>query len=147
MPKYASVTEAHELQQHGHAYIDVRSTAEYAQGHPAGSVNVPLLEPDEGTGQMAPNPDFIRVIQASFPPDSKLLVGCMVGGRSMRAAQMLEAFGFADVTNVKGGFAGARDPLGGLVDAGWLEAGLPVSDGAADGQSYRDLLTKADADS
>ena len=30
----------------------------------------------------------------------------------MRAAQMLETFGFTDVTNVKGGFGGARDPMG-----------------------------------
>ena len=116
MPRQLSVTEAHQLIQQGHVYVDVRSTMEFEQAHPAGAVNVPLLEPDDVTGQMQPNPDFMRVMQGSFPPDARLLVGCQVGGRSMRAAQMLEAFGFSDVSNVRGGFGGvARSderPLG-----------------------------------
>ena len=41
--------------------------AEFDSGHPAGAVNVPLFEPDEDTGQMTPNPDFVRVMQATFP--------------------------------------------------------------------------------
>ena len=35
-----------------------------------GAVNVPLLEPDEDTGVMLPNPDFVRVIKATFPPEA-----------------------------------------------------------------------------
>lgn len=147
MPKDVSVTEARALQQQGHVYVDVRSTGEFAQGHPAGAVNVPLLEPDEDTGQMAPNPDFVRVMQANFPRDSRLLVGCMVGGRSMRAAQMLEAFGYGDVTNVRGGYGGARDPVGRPIDPGWAESDLPVEAGEPDGRAFRDLLARADQDS
>ena len=147
MPKHVSVQEAHDLQQQGHVYLDVRSTGEFEQGHPAGAVNVPLLEPVERTGQMAQNPDFVRVMQASFPPSTQLLVGCMVGSRSMRAAQILEAFGFADVSNVQGGFGGARDPMGQTVDPGWADAGLPVESGNPEGRGFGDLLTKADGGS
>jgi rhodanese-related sulfurtransferase len=146
MPKHVSVTDARRLQEEGYTYVDVRSTREFAAGHPAGAVNVPLIEPDEDTGQMMPNPDFVRVMQAIFPPDAKLLIGCQVGGRSMRAAQMLESFGFADVSNVRGGFAGMRDPMGRSIDPGWVESELPVEEDQPAGRSYADLAARADAD-
>jgi rhodanese-related sulfurtransferase len=144
MPKHASVTEAIALQESGSTYVDVRSQAEFERGHPAGAVNVPLLDHDPETGQMMPNPDFVRVMQANFAPDTPLLLGCQVGGRSMRAAQMLEAFGFSDVTNVKGGFAGLRDPMGRTVDPGWLESGLPTEEGIPDDRGYDALAAKAE---
>ena len=144
MPKHVSVADARTLQQQGSTYVDVRSTKEFAAGHPDGAFNVPLLEHDPDTGQMAPNPDFIRVMQASFPADAPLLLGCQAGGRSMRAAQMLESFGFGDVANVKGGFGGAKDPLGRTIDPGWVESDLPVEPGQPAGRSYRDLAAKAD---
>ena len=145
MPKNVSVSEARALQEAGATYVDVRSSAEYAAGHPAGAVNVPLLERDEVTGQMQPNPDFARVMQANFASNAKLLIGCQVGGRSARAAQMLEEFGFADVTNVAGGYGGSRDPLGRVLDPGWLESALPVETDPPKGQAYQELLAKADA--
>ena len=141
--RHVSVTEAHDLQQQGSIYVDVRSTREFSQGHPSGSVNVPLLEPDERTGQMTPNPDFVRVMQANFAHDAKLLIGCQMGGRSMRAAQVLDTVGFAGVVNVRGGYGGAHDPNGRIIEAGWAEAGLPVDDSPAEGAAYRDLLAKA----
>ena len=67
--RHVSVAEAHELQQQGSIYLDVRSTWEFLDGHPAGAMNVPLLEPDEQTGQMLPNPDFMRVVQANLRQD------------------------------------------------------------------------------
>ena len=143
MVKHVSVSEAHQLQQNGSTFVDVRSQAEYEQGHAAGAVNVPLIDRDPGSGQMMANPDFVRVMQANFAPDTKLLLGCQVGGRSMRASQMLAAFGFTDVSNVRGGFAGMRDPMGRPVDPGWLDAGLPVESGAPAGQRYMDLAAKA----
>jgi rhodanese-related sulfurtransferase len=145
MPTHVSVTEAQSLQAQDHTYVDVRSTGEFAAGHPSGAVNVPLLEPDPDTGQMTPNPDFVRVMQANFPPDARLLIGCMVGGRSQRAAQMLEAFGYSNVSNVRGGFGGARDVMGQPIDPGWEESGLPVEAGEPDGRSFQALLAKADA--
>lgn len=147
MAKQVNVTEASELQTKGHTYVDVRSTEEFALGHPDGAFNVPLLEPDGATGQMMPNPDFVRVMQASFPSDAKLLIGCQMGGRSMRAAQMLDSFGFTDVSNVRGGFGGARDPMTGrVVDSGWADSGLPIEDGQPAERSWDALLRKADSD-
>ncbi len=145
MPRNVSVTEAHTLQTGGHTYVDVRSSREYAAGHPAGAVNVPLLDADPDTGQMAPNPDFMRVMQANCPADAPLLIGCQVGGRSARAAQMLEALGFTNVANVAGGYGGARDPMSGRTMApGWAESGLPVESASPAGMSYDDLLGRAD---
>lgn len=141
--KHASVTEAHQLQASGATYVDVRSTGEFAAGHPEGAVNVPLLEQDD-RGQRAQNPDFLRVMKAAFPADARLLVGCQAGMRSLKASQMLETFGFTDVTNVRGGFGGARDQSGALVEPGWAGSHLPVATGADGAASYDALLDKAD---
>ena len=141
--KHATVNEAHQLQQDGSTYVDVRSTREFNAGHPEGAVNVPLLEPDE-SGQMVQNPDFLHVMKASFPADSKLLIGCQAGMRSMKAAQMLETFGFTDVTNVRGGFGGARDQSGAVVEPGWTTAGLPVEMDAPADRQYETLLERSD---
>lgn len=140
---HASVTEAHQKQRDGYTYVDVRSTREFESGHPAGAVNVPLLEHDD-SGQMAPNPDFVRVMKASFAPDAKLLLGCQAGMRSLKASQMLESFGFTDVTNVRGGWGGARDHSGAVLEPGWSTAGLPVETETPDDRTYEALLVKAD---
>src|SRR4029079_5353065 len=55
-------------------YVDVRSTAEYTQGHAPGSINVPLAEMDPMRG-MTPNPDFVQVMSKLFPADRQLIVG------------------------------------------------------------------------
>jgi rhodanese-related sulfurtransferase len=144
MPKQTSVTDAKKLQESGYTYVDVRSSAEFANGHPEGAVNVPLMERDD-FGQMMPNPDFVRVMRANFPSDAKILVGCQVGGRSSRAAQMLESFGYTDVTNVRGGFGGMKDPSGRTIDPGWAESNLPIERDQPAGRSYRDLAAKADS--
>ena len=141
--KHASVTEAHQKQQEGHVYVDVRSTREFASGHPAGAVNVPLLEHDD-SGQMTQNPDFLRVMKASFEPGTRLLVGCQAGMRSLKAAQMLETFGFTDVTNVRGGWGGARDQSGAVLEPGWSTSNLPTETDAPDDRTYEALLVKAD---
>lgn len=143
-PTNVSVTEARELQQQGYVYVDVRSTGEFDGGHPDAAVNVPLIEPDPDTGQPSPNPDFVRVLAGLFGTDARLLVGCQVGGRSARATQMLRAMGFTNVVNVRGGFAGMRDPMGRTVDQGWTDAGLPVETGQPDGRAYADLAAKVD---
>ena len=141
--KNVTAAEAYALQKKGHTYVDIRSSAEFESGHPAGALNVPLIEQDEESGMMLPNPDFVRVMQANFAPDAKLLVGCQSGGRSARAAQILATFGFADVSNVTGGFGGARDPMSGrMVDPGWAGSGLPVETDTPPGHGYRDLAAK-----
>ena len=145
--KQIDVRQAHELQSNnGYTYVDVRSVPEYDKGHPAGAHHVPLLHFDAASGRMVPNPDFLRVMQANFPTDAKLLIGCQVGGRSSQAAQILESAGYADLSNVMGGFGGARDPATGQVHAeGWIHAALPVETDATPDGSYADLQQNANA--
>jgi rhodanese-related sulfurtransferase len=143
--KHVSVKDAHASQSHGAVYVDVRSIPEFAEGHPQGAVNVPLLHLDERSGQLMPNRDFLPIMKANFGLDAPLLIGCKVGGRSAQAAQMLVDSGFADVTNVLGGFHGARDPFTGVVRAeGWTQANLPVEPEPAPGTSYRELSAKSE---
>ncbi len=141
--KHVSVTEAHQLQAAGSVYVDVRSTREFQGGHPAGAVNVPLLEADH-RGQMIQNPDFLRVMKATFPTATPLLIGCQAGMRSLKASQMLETFGFTDVTNVRGGFGGARNQSGALLEPGWATSNLPVETETDASRTYDALLAKAD---
>jgi rhodanese-related sulfurtransferase len=142
--KNVTVREAHLKQAEGYTYVDVRSVPEFAQAHPTGAVNVPLLHRDERTGQMLPNQEFVQVMQANFPSDAKLLIGCQVGGRSSQAAQVLAASGFSNVSNVLGGFGGARDQFTGAVRAeGWAPAGQPVEPEQAPGASYEQLRAKS----
>jgi rhodanese-related sulfurtransferase len=110
------------VQHPGAIYLDVRSEAEFAQGHPAGAINIPVFF-IKGPGQMEPNPEFIAVAEAAIAKDTRLVVGCLSGGRSQRACEMLEAAGYTDLSNMRGGFGGARDA--GVT--GWRDAGLPVS--------------------
>ena len=143
--KHVGVQDARKLQtDEGYTYVDVRSTPEYDGGHPAGALNVPLLHLDPATRQMQPNLDFLAVFKATQAADAKLLIGCQMGGRSQRAAEILAAAGYTDVSNVLGGFGGARDPAtGAVVHEGWAEAGLPVETGATPGCSYDELRAKA----
>ena len=144
--RHVGVKDAHTLQTDGgHTYVDVRSTPEYDRGHPAGALNVPLLHHDPATGQMRPNPDFLAVFQATQAADARLLIGCQMGGRSARAAEMLAAAGYANVSNVAGGFGGARDrATGRVLHEGWAEAGLPVETAATPGGSYEELRARAE---
>ena len=142
--KQVDVRRAHELQSNdGYTYIDVRSVPEYEKGHPTGAHNVPLLHFDSSSGRMQPNQEFLRVVQANYPPETKLLIGCQVGGRSSQAAQLLAASGYSDVSNVVEGFGGARDRATGQVLAeGWLQANLPVETEGTPDATYTDLQQK-----
>ena len=122
-------------------YIDVRTEREFANGHPAGAVNIPVAFPDPARGMMA-NPDFVKVVEANFPHDKKVIVGCQAGPRSTAAARMLDQAGFQDVSNMLGGFGGMRDQMGTVVAPGWAEAGLPVSSENGEGVSYASLKLK-----
>jgi rhodanese-related sulfurtransferase len=126
------------MERQGYLYVDVRSVPEFQAGHPEGAYNVPLL--DMGPAGMAPNPDFLEVMQRAFPKDAKLVLGCRAGGRSARAADMLESVGFTDVLDQRAGFEGAPNPMTGRVaEPGWRPAGLPVARDAAPGRDYQAL--------
>jgi rhodanese-related sulfurtransferase len=129
------------LQQNPDAiYVDVRTEEEFAQGHPTGAINLPVvfLKP---AAAPQPNPSFLDVAQKVLPQNKKLVVGCMAGGRSQRACEILEQAGYTDLINVRGGFGGARGAGGEIVVVGWRDAGLPVSRESGD-SSYRSLCEK-----
>ena len=130
---------AQRLMNRGDRYIDVRTEPEFANGHPVGAVNIPVAIPDPSTGQMAMNPDFVAVVEAHFPKDARIIVGCQSGMRSQRAAELLAHAGYANVINMQGGFGGARDQMGRTVTPGWSELGLPVSTDCAPENSYAGL--------
>jgi len=108
------------------AYVDVRTTQEFQAGHVPGAANIPVMIPDPSSGRMTPNPNFVQAMETAFPKSKKLILGCQAGGRSQYAADLLDKAGFTDVSNMQGGFGGAKDPLGRVVAAGWLQCNLPV---------------------
>ena len=71
-------------------YIDVRTEREFANGHPPGAVNIPVAFPDPARGMMV-NSDFVRVVEANFPHDKKIIVGCQAGPRSTAAGLLQQA--------------------------------------------------------
>jgi rhodanese-related sulfurtransferase len=122
-------------------YLDVRTEAEFAAGHPSGAINIPVVFM-KGPGKMEVNLDFLEVAEKVIAHDKKLVVGCMAGGRSQRACEMLEDAGYSDLTNVVGGFGGQRDSAGQVVVPGWKDAGLPVTTEVGDA-SYQAQRKKA----
>jgi rhodanese-related sulfurtransferase len=122
-------------------YLDVRSIPEYEQGHPVGSINIPLMHFQPGMG-MVPNEDFVRVVETNLPKDATLIVGCKTGGRSSRACEILAQLGYSNLTNVRGGFVGAMDNAGRIVEPGWSLLNLPVASGTGDDASYEKLASK-----
>ncbi|HEX2228127.1 MAG TPA: rhodanese-like domain-containing protein [Candidatus Binatia bacterium] len=123
-------------------YIDVRSEREFANGHPAGAVNIPVAFPDPTRGMMM-NTDFVKVVEANFPKNKMLVVGCQAGPRANTACGLLQGAGYQQIANVLGGFGGIRDPLGNMVAPGWANSGLPVSQDNGEGVSYASLAAKA----
>ena len=80
--------------------IDVRENAEFAGGRVAGAKSLPLGELEKRLSEL----DRIRPVY----------VMCRTGRRSSEAQKKLTARGFADVTNVAGGFEA------------WKKEGLPT---------------------
>jgi rhodanese-related sulfurtransferase len=132
--KRVSPHEARELiEKQGYVYVDVRSVPEFEAGHPEGAYNVPLahLSPQG----MAPNTDFLTVMQKNFPKDAKIVVGCKSGGRSLQAATLLLSTGYTDVIDQRAGFMGSNEP-------GWLPKGLPTATKASPNHTYVELSGK-----
>lgn len=69
------------------AVIDVRTPAEYAEGHLDGAVNMDVSDP--GFDAQA----------ATLDPDAAYIVYCRSGNRSAQAVARLTALGFTDVTD------------------------------------------------
>ncbi len=124
----------------GYVYLDVRSIPEFDAGHPAGAYNIPLMHATPSG--MRPNGEFLPVVAAIFPKDTKLVIGCKTGGRSLRAAQGLLDAGYVTVVDQRAGFQGTRDPFGQAKEAGWQGAGLDVAVDAEQGRAYEALLAR-----
>ena len=143
--KQITPPEAHEIMAKDGAviYLDVRTVPEFTAGHPQQGINIPVVFFDQATQQPVPNPDFLLAVEANIPKDAKVIVGCQVGGRSQRAAELMAQAGYADVSNMQGGFGGSRDQTGRTIVSGWQESGLPVSTDNGEGVSYASLAAKA----
>ena len=122
-------------------YIDVRTVREFSAGHPRGAVNIPVAFPDPARG-MVMNKGFTSVVEAHFPKDKKIIVGCQAGPRSTAAVRLLQEAGYPDVANMVGGFGGMRDPFGSVIAPGWSSLDLPVSQENGEGVSYESLAAK-----
>lgn len=143
--KQITPAEAKRLIDEGHPYVDVRTEREFAAGHPAGAVNIPVLLPDE-TGRLSQlNQEFVPVLAASFPKGTLIVLGCQSGRRSQRAAELLAQAGYEDVKNMRGGFGGGRDASTGESVVGWAGAGLPVSTESDETNTYTALKKRSGA--
>jgi len=80
--------------------VDVRSANEWAGGHIAGAVHVPL--------------GYLAERCRSLPAGKPLVMQCQSGARSAIATSLLERLGFSGVINLDGGYAD------------WATAGLPI---------------------
>jgi rhodanese-related sulfurtransferase len=138
--KRISPEEARDLMdKEGYVYLDVRSVPEFAAGHPTGAYNIPLL--DMGPAGMSPNPNFLAVAEKSFPRDARLVVGCKAGGRSAKAAALLEQAGFTNLVDQRAGYDGAPLPTG-SGEPGWRPKGLPTSTESAPDRTYDGLKAR-----
>ena len=82
-----------------HQLIDVRTPAEYATGHIAGSINIPVEEIGSRLNEVS--------------KDEPVVVYCRSGNRSNQAAQILDGAGYTGVYD-----------LGGIQS--WQAAGYPL---------------------
>jgi hydroxyacylglutathione hydrolase len=74
----------------GLVLLDVRGPGEYGQGSIEGSVHIPLVQLRERLGEL--------------DPDRPVVTFCAGGYRSSIAASLLRASGFADVSDLIGGY-------------------------------------------
>jgi rhodanese-related sulfurtransferase len=139
-----SAEQAHALmaQDQTIIYLDVRTVPEFEAGHPPAALNIPVVLPNPALRKMVPNPDFLSTVEATLPKDTKIIVGCMSGGRSQFAAGVLQDAGYQNVANMQGGFGGARDQMGQLLVPGWQDHGLPEEGGDGGESSYENLLKR-----
>ena len=89
--------EAVQVLNHKSAVIvDVREPQEFASGHIARAINIPL-------GQVATRSQELKKYK-----DKPIIICCASGARSARAAGILRKAGFTDVRNLAGGLSAWR---------------------------------------
>lgn len=82
--------------------IDVRTPAEFAEGHIPGATNIDIYEAG-----------FAEKIKG-LSSDAAYVVNCQSGGRSARACGIMQELGLMKAMNLEGGITA------------WRRAGLPV---------------------
>lgn len=82
--------------------IDVRTPAEYAEGHIPGARNIDIYD------------DSFSDIVEKLPNDETYFVVCRSGGRSAQACSVMQELGISGVINLEGGMMA------------WGNAGLPM---------------------
>ena len=93
-----SVEEALRLWQSKEAIlIDVRTPAEYRDGHIPGVANIPLDELEKRIGEI--------------PKDKKVVLICRTGNRSAQGTKLLRSKGFSNVYNSTGGMTSWKGPV------------------------------------
>ena len=90
-------------------FLDVREPVEW-EHHIEGAVQVP-----RGLLEFAADPASPRH-KPELDPAGRVIVYCRSGVRAALAASTLQTMGYADVSNLEGGFGA------------WQEAGLPVNE-------------------
>jgi rhodanese-related sulfurtransferase len=136
-----SAKAAVPLQKIGCVFIDVRTTDEYATGHPVGAVNIPWQHV-KGF-DMIENPDFVPIVQKLYPDKGrKLLLVGKIGKRSLAAAKALAEAGYKELVDLRPGFLGLVDDRGRYTEDGWKGLGLPCENTTEDG-SYAELRERA----
>ena len=129
--KRISPEEAAAKMDEGYVYLDVRSVPEFEAGHPSGAYNIPLMH--AGKFGLSPNTRFMEEVTRAFPKDTRIVVGCQAGGRSVGAVGLMEMSGYRDLLEQRAGFGGNGR------EAGWAQAGLPQSVTPEPGRAYADL--------
>ncbi len=125
-------------------YVDVRTPQEFEEGHPPRAINIPVVFPNPQTRQMELNPQFMKVVETHVPKDTPVVVGCKMGGRSQMAADLMNTAGYVDISNMQGGFGGARDRMSGeITSPGWIQMEFPVETGANAQNRYEELKNSA----
>jgi len=128
---YADPIALWRAMQSGQAqYVDVRTSAEFCDGHPPGAVLVPLYEMVRDKRCLAPDfIDRIRELRAATPGHTMLVLACQTGARSRQAMQVLTACGIRGIVEFPGGWRGRADSWGRVTAQGWLGAALPAAEG------------------
>ncbi|CAD7704788.1 unnamed protein product [Ostreobium quekettii] len=116
-------------QDEGWVLLDVRPPKEVKQASVKGAVAVPLFVPDKetslpslmkqmsafgmggwwlGTTHMVPNEGFMSEVRAKIPKNSKVIVACQKGLRSLAACEQMALAGYTTLAWINGGFDTAK---------------------------------------
>ncbi len=113
-------------------YIDVRTVAEFIEGHPKGKViNIPIVFYHPKTGDAHPNDAFTLVANHGLSHEDAIIIGADDSDRATVAAKSLNEAGFSNISVMEEGLPG------------WRKQELPVTGDNRPGVSYVSLLTPA----